>query len=94
MEQLYVLETILSCCLNMFWRSLKCVLAIGRKDLVNKSMTSRFCILWIGGDIAPEIWHGEVQEVVSIASIVAEPRKIGKENIHYICNTTMGLFMA
>ena len=36
----------------------------------------------------------EVQEVVSIASIVAEPRKIGKENIHYICNTTVGLFMA
>ena len=33
----------------------------------------------------------EVQEVASMAAIVAEPRKIGKENIHYICNTTVGL---
>ena len=36
----------------------------------------------------------EVQEVASMASIVAELRKSGKENIHYICKTTMGLFLA
>ena len=29
-----MLETILSCCLNMFCRSLKCVPAISRKDIV------------------------------------------------------------
>ena len=33
----------------------------------------------------------ELQEVASMAAIVAEPRKIGKENIHHICNTTVGL---
>ena len=33
----------------------------------------------------------EMQDVVSMAAIVAEPRKIGKENIHYICNTTVDL---
>ena len=33
----------------------------------------------------------EVQEVASMAPITAEPRKIGKENIDYICNTTVGL---
>ena len=57
MEQLYALETILSCCLNVFCRSLKCVLAISRKDLASASMTSMFCVLWIGGEVAPEIWQ-------------------------------------
>ena len=33
----------------------------------------------------------EVQEVVSMAAIAVEPRKIGKENILYICDTTVGL---
>ena len=33
----------------------------------------------------------EMQEVASMAAIGIEPRKIGKENIHYICNTTVGL---
>ena len=33
----------------------------------------------------------EVQEVASMAAIAPEPRKIGKENIDYICNTTVGL---
>ena len=36
----------------------------------------------------------EVQVVAFMDSIAAEARKIGKENIHYICNTTVGLFMA
>ena len=36
----------------------------------------------------------EVQEVASMASIAIEPRESGKENIHCICNTIMGLFMA
>ena len=35
----------------------------------------------------------EVQKVVSMASISTTPRKIGKENILYICNTIVGLFM-
>ena len=29
-----------------------------------------------------------------MAYIVAESRRVGKSNIHYICNITMGLFMA
>ena len=33
----------------------------------------------------------EVQEVASMASIAAKPRKIGKENMHYICDTLVGL---
>ena len=36
----------------------------------------------------------EVQEVVSMASNAADARKIGKGNIHYIYNNTMGLLMA
>ena len=62
MKQGYVLETILSCCLNMFCRSLKCVPAIDRKNLGSTSMTSRFCVLWIVGEGAPEL-GGEVQGV-------------------------------
>ena len=56
MEQRYVLETILTCCLNMFCRSLKCVPAISGKDLASASMTNMFCVLWIGGEVVPELW--------------------------------------
>ena len=52
-----MLETFLSCCLNMFCRLLKCVSATGRKDLVRTSVTSMFCVLWIGGEVAPELWQ-------------------------------------
>ena len=31
---------------------------------------------------------------VSMASIAAEPKRIGKENIHYIYTITVGLFIA
>ena len=50
-----------------------------------------FCVLWIGSEVAA---GREVQEVVSMASIAEETRKIRKENIHYICKTAMRLFMA
>ena len=35
--------------------SLKYVPPISRKDLVSTSMTNMSCVLWIGGEIAPEI---------------------------------------
>ena len=62
-EQGYMLEAILSCCLNMFRRSLKCVTAISRKYLAlfqitlkrSALVTSMFCVLWRGGEVAPEI---------------------------------------
>ena len=57
MQEGYVLETILSFYLNMFCRSLKCVPAIGRKDLVSASMTSIFCVLWIAGAVVGELWQ-------------------------------------
>ena len=28
-----------------------------QKDLVNASMTSMFCVLWIGGEVAPDFWQ-------------------------------------
>ena len=72
--------------------SLKCMPAISRKDLVSTSMLNMFCMLCIGGEFALSFCR-EVPEVSSMASIGVEPRKSGKENIHYIYNTIVGLFM-
>ena len=55
MNQGYLLQTILSCCINLFCRSLKCVLAIRRKDLIGASMSSMFCVLWRSGEGTPEL---------------------------------------
>ena len=62
MKQADVLQTILSRYLDLFCRSLKCVPAIIRKaPIIIASMTGMFCVLWKGGEDAPE-FRGEVQE--------------------------------
>ena len=88
MEQGYVLQAILSYCLNMFCRLLKCAPVISRKDLVSPLMISMFCVLWIGGEVVPELGR-EAQEVMSMASIAVELRKTRKGNTQYMCNTTV-----